>query len=258
MSNPLAVVTGAASGIGLALTHELVARSIDVIAIDKDPFPHEGMTNVTQVRLDVSDRTAMQVLADELRPQRLRYVFANAGIGAPGSLHGASSVDWQRVFSINTLSPLHTLQIFWPYLASARGKAVVTVSAAAVITHPGAALYRASKAALLSILESLYYETKDSGVSVHALCPGLVQSGIVANALKENPTAATDGFTQYLLQAMAAAEPAGHFAARVLDELEGNAPFYWLTHADMRAAVEARHHALLHGQHPPFLMEASQ
>lgn len=251
MPNPLAVVTGAASGIGLALTLDLVGRSYDVIAIDKDPFPYDGMPNVMTARIDVTDQAAMHGFIDEIQPRRLDYLFANAGIGAPGSVMEATLQDWDRAFSVNTLGPLNTLRCWWPYLTEARGKAVVTVTAAALMTHQGAALYRASKVALLSILESFYYETRESGVSLHALCPGVVQTNIVVNTLKDKPGLEPDVFTKYLLDTMDASEPADRFAKRVLDELEGSPPFYWVTHPETFAAIRIRHRAVVNGSCPP-------
>lgn len=251
MTTPLAVVTGAASGIGLALTLELVARSVEVIAIDQNPMPFQTRPNITAIELDVSDADAMQQLADTFSHRPLNYLFSNAGIGASGSVFGASGQDWQRVWNVNTMGALHCLRSWWPHLVSASGKAVVTVSAAALLTYPGAALYRASKAALLSMLESLYYETRDSGVTLHALCPGLVQTNILNNALPDGVRAPADPLTAYLLEAMRHAESAPSFARRVLDGLRDSPPFYWFTHPDTVEAMDTRHHAVTMEGHPP-------
>ncbi len=249
MTKSLAVVTGAASGIGLALTHELIARAVDVIAIDKDAMPFEGIPNITAVRLDVSDTASMQRLSDIYAGRRLDYLFANAGMGAPGSVFGAGRQDWQRAWDVNTMGALNTLQSWWPQLKLARGTAAVTVSAAALLAYPGAALYRASKAALLSLLESLFYETRESGVKLHALCPGMVQSQILDNARPAGTPMPTDAFTAYMIEAMRHAEPARDFARRVLDGLD-DAPFYWLTHQETLAAIDGRHHGVVVEGHP--------
>jgi len=248
MTTSLAVVTGAASGIGLALTHELVARSIDVIAIDKAEMPFHGIPHITAVQLDISDADAMQQLAADFASRPLDYLFANAGIAAPGSVFGATPDDWQRAWAVNTMGPLNTLRSWWPHLKQARGKAVVTVSVAALLSYPGAALYRATKAALLSMLESLYYETRESGVALHALCPGMVQSRIIENARPPGAPPPTDPFSLYLIEAMRNAEPAQAFARRVLDGLENGAPFYWLTHDKSLPAIAARHRGIIDGR----------
>ncbi|HJV50189.1 MAG TPA: SDR family oxidoreductase [Noviherbaspirillum sp.] len=254
MTRPLAVVTGAASGIGLALSTELSKRDVDVIAIDKDPCPFASMPGITTAQFDIRDTSAMQALAETYAGRPLDYLFANAGIAAPGSVFGASDDDWQRAWAVNTMGPLNTLRCWWPHLKAAGGTAVVTASAAALLTYPGAPLYRASKAALLSMLESLYYETQGSGVSLHVLCPGMVRSNIIVNAKKESAAVQSDRLTSMLEQAMRAAEPAEDFARRVLDGLDA-APFYWLTHDKTVGAMEKRHHALVIEGRPPVTFE---
>lgn len=259
MTNPLAVVTGAASGIGLALARELATRSIDVIAIDNNPLPFDSGSAITSAQIDIRNEGAMQALADAYRGRPLHYLFANAGIAAPGSVLGATREEWQRAWDINTMGPLTTLRCWWPHLQQAKGTAVVTASAASLLSYPGAPLYRASKAALLSMMEGLYYEAQDSGISLHVLCPGMVQSNIVASAIQEKGGAASDPLSQYLLEAMRTAEPAENFARRVLDGVmhgmsdgvDGKPPFYWLTHAGTTAAIEQRHRAAIIEGRPP-------
>ncbi|MES2068736.1 MAG: SDR family NAD(P)-dependent oxidoreductase [Pseudomonadota bacterium] len=254
---PLAVVTGAGSGIGYALAQTLVSRHFEVIAIDRDISALAGLPGLQAVELDVSDAAGMQQLADSLAHRPLNYLFANAGIGAPGTVLGAPLAAWQQAWDVNVMGALLSLRCWWPQLVAGQGKAVATVSTAALQSYPGAALYRATKAALLSALESLYYEGKGSGVAVHALCPGIVQSNIAANAHKSFPGAAAlvsapaDPFSAWLAQAMRTAESAAHFAERVLERLEdplSPPPFYWFTHPEGMPWIEGRHRAILGGQ----------
>jgi 2-keto-3-deoxy-L-fuconate dehydrogenase len=250
-SSRLAVVTGAGSGIGLALTRALLARQIQVIAIDCNPPALEDAPGLQVVTLDVSDAAAMQRLADAVAHRPLHYLFANAGIGAPGSVLGAPLTAWQRAWDVNVMGALVSLRCWWPHLVAGQGQAVATVSAAALQSYPGAALYRATKAALLAVLEGLYYEGRNSGVSVHALCPGLVQSQIAAPARSSaagDAAPAPDPFTAWVAQALLSAEPAAHFAERVLDGLAGKPPFYWFTHPETLPSIEGRHQAILGGQ----------
>jgi short-subunit dehydrogenase len=132
---------------------------------------------------------------------------------------------------------------------------VVTVSAAALQSYPGAGPYRATKAALLSALEGLYYQAHGSGVSLHALCPGLVRTDITAVHRYTEATRATSAqpnpFEAFLRTAMRDAEPADAFAERVLDGLDTGAPFYWFTHPETMAWTEGRHGAMV-GAGTPF------
>lgn len=254
---PLAVVTGAASGIGAALTAALVERGLDVVAIDRladgiDP-------GAQRFAADVRDESAMAAVAKRFAGRAATYVFANAGIGGiGGDAPDLPDAAWQWAWEVNVLGALRTLRLWWPHLCAGRGKAVATLSAAALQSFPGAGPYRASKAALLAALEGLHYRAQGSGVTVHAMCPGIVRTSITEvgrydEAAHLDPRAALAGnpFAAHLAAAMKQAEPAPHFAARVLHELDAGAPFYWLTHADTRAWVQARHRLIEDGG-PPF------
>jgi NAD(P)-dependent dehydrogenase (short-subunit alcohol dehydrogenase family) len=174
---PLAVVTGAASGIGRALTEALLARGADVVAIDRDASAIDPRAR--RHALDVRDADAMVRLAERYAGRAASHVFANAGIGGvPGDLLQLPDEAWQWAWEVNCLGALRTLRLWWPHLCAGRGKAVATLSPAALTSFLGAGPYRASKAALLAALEGLHYKAKGSGVSVHALCPGIVRSGI--------------------------------------------------------------------------------
>ena len=254
----LAVVTGAASGIGAALTTALLARGLDVVAIDLDASAIDPRAD--RVSLDVRDADAMAALADRCAGRPARYVFANAGIGgAPGDALQLADAAWQWAWDVNVLGALRTLRLWWPHLRAAQGRAVATLSSAALTSFPGAGPYRASKAALLAALEGLHYQAQGSGVGVHALCPGLVRSDIgdldrypEAEALRPPPGTPPNPFAAFVAEAMRTAEPASAFAERVLHELDaGTAPFYWLTHPATRGWIEARHRTIESGL-PPF------
>jgi len=253
---PLAVVTGAASGIGHALVRALLDRDLDVVAIDLatdaiDPRAHRWA-------VDVRDAGAMAALAARFEGRPASHVFANAGVGGQaGDAPGLPDDAWRWAWEVNMLGALRTLQLWWPHLRAGRGKAVATLSAAALQSFPGAGPYRASKAALLAALEGLHYGARGSGVSVHALCPGLVRTRIAdvdryAEALDGRPGGSlpANPFAAHLARAMQGAETAEAFAVRVLETLDRGAPFYWLTHDDTRAWTHARHRAIEGGGEP--------
>ncbi len=255
-SAPLAVVTGAASGIGRSLTRALLARGHDVVAIDRhsnrvDPRAH-GCS------LDVRDAAGMAELAHSFAGRPVSHVFANAGIGGvTGDGLGLADEAWRWAWEVNFLSALRTLRLWWPHLCAGKGKAVATLSSAALTSFPGAGPYRASKAALLSAMEGLFYQAKGTGVSVHALCPGMVQSEIgdvdrypEGRALRPAEGVTPNPFAAHVAEAMRTAEPASVFAERVLQGLDAGAPFYWLTHRETSAWIEARHRAIEHGGTP--------
>lgn len=251
MSENTAVVTGAASGIGLALTRSLLARGFRVLAIDRDPRSLMTLEGALEVaRVDVRDSVALEELARRDRAP-LRYLFANAGVGVPGSVLGSPLDRWDWAFDVNVLGVVRTVRAFWPQLLAQKGTVVATVSAAALQSYPGATLYRATKAALLSVMESLHYESRGTGVRLHALLPGMVRSNIAevdrydefrADA---SDTAGSDPFAAIVREAMKTAEDPDEFARRVLDELAASPPFYWLTHDETRDFIVGRNRAIL-------------
>ena len=256
-SSPLAVVTGAASGIGQALTDALLARGHDVIAIDRDTANIDPRAQ--RFALDVRDADGMAGLAERFSGRPASHVFANAGSGgAPGDLLQLADDAWQWAWDVNFLGAVRTLRLWWPHLCAGRGKAVATLSPAALTSFPGAGPYRASKAALLAALEGLHYQAKGSGVGVHALCPGMVRSEIVnfdrypeAAALRPPPGTPPNPFAAHVAEAMRSAEPAPAFAERVLQGLDEGAPFYWLTHPGTRTWIAGRHRTIEQSL-PPF------
>jgi NAD(P)-dependent dehydrogenase (short-subunit alcohol dehydrogenase family) len=185
-------------------------------------------------------------------------VFANAGIGGVmGDVLGLSDDAWQWAFDVNVLGAIRTLRLWWPHLCEGQGKAVATLSAAALQSFPGAGPYRATKAALLAALEGLHYQSKGSGVSVHALCPGMVRTDIdkldrypEAGALMP-PGTPPHPFAEHVAQAMRHAQSAPAFAERVLQGLDAGAPFYWQTHPETAGWMRARHRAIEQAL-PPF------
>jgi NAD(P)-dependent dehydrogenase (short-subunit alcohol dehydrogenase family) len=254
---PFALVTGAASGIGLALADALLARGIEVVAIDRDTSAIDARAQRFDV--DVRDADAMARVAQQFAGRPASHVFANAGIGGvTGDVLGLADDAWQWAFDVNVLGAIRTLRLWWPQLRAGRGKAVATVSSAALQSFPGAGPYRATKAALLAALEGLHYESRGSGVSVHALCPGLVRTGIAdlgrypeAGALMPPPGTPPSAFAVHVAQAMRHAESAPAFAERVLQGLDAGAPFYWQTHPETAGWMRARHHAIEQAL-PPF------
>ena len=252
LPSPFSVVTGAGSGIGLALTRALLDRGHDVVAIDLDISAVDPRAR--RHAMDVRDGAAMASLAAALRGRPARHVFANAGIGSGGDALDATDATWEWAFDVNVTAALRTLRLWWPHLREGRGRAVGTVSSAALQSYPGAGPYRASKAALLAALEGLHYQSAGSGVTVHALCPGLVRTQVTE--VQRYPEAALlapagrNPFSEYIRQAMPHAEAPEHFAARALDELEAGAPFYWFTHPETRDWILARHRAIEAGGAP--------
>jgi short-subunit dehydrogenase len=181
--NPLAVVTGASSGIGLELAQQLAVNGFDIMACAEDDeltiaadALRANNVAVEAVRADLARPAGVEQLVGRVtatgRP--VEALVVNAGVGVSGPFVGDSSLDEQlNVVDLNVRSSVHLAKRLLPGMAAhGRGRVLFTSSIAAVTPGPFQTVYNASKAFLLSFSEALREELKDSGVTVTALMPG--------------------------------------------------------------------------------------
>jgi NAD(P)-dependent dehydrogenase (short-subunit alcohol dehydrogenase family) len=186
-----AVVTGAGSGIGRALALRLARRGGRIACVDIDVETaaatadevREAGGTATTIACDVRDLAAVESMADEaeraLGPVDL--VVNNAGVGAGGRAIGEESIDvWRRTIYINLWGVVHGCHVFAPRLrALGRGGVINLASAAGFAAAAGMGPYNASKAAVMSISETLAAELAGTGITVTVVCPTFVKTAIV-------------------------------------------------------------------------------
>lgn len=190
--NASAIVTGAGSGIGAAFARELAARGGRVVCSDINPDAAartvEAITaqggSAVAVRCDVSRIDDVRELAEQSQawfggPPTL--VVNNAGVVVGGMQIGEAPLDdWSWAMSINVWGPIHGCHVFAPILRAAGYGGIINVaSAAAFGASPNLAIYSVTKAAVLSLSETLAAELNGTGVKVTALCPTFVKTNIV-------------------------------------------------------------------------------
>ena len=183
------VVTGGASGIGLAMAERFAAAGMRVVLgdIDEDALlaavEHLGgdSDRVHGVRCDVRSVDDVRRLHDEAleRFGGIEIVCLNAGVAAAGLLAETDLDVWDWTLDVNLKGVVHGLHVFAPTLtAQGHGHVVITASAAGLSATPTMGPYGTSKAAVVGLASAARHELAESGVGVSALCPGLIDTRI--------------------------------------------------------------------------------
>lgn len=179
-----ALVTGGASGIGLATARLLAARGARVAVLDLAPDGLPGqLTGFTaDVSDDASTRAAVDAAAEALGG--LDILVNNAGIGAAGTVEDNPDDQWHRVLDVNVLGMVRTTRAALPHLRRSAGPAIVnTCSIAATAGLPQRALYSASKGAVLSLTLAMAADHVREGIRVNCVNPGTADTPWVARLL---------------------------------------------------------------------------
>ncbi|MFE7549301.1 SDR family NAD(P)-dependent oxidoreductase [Streptomyces gardneri] len=184
LSGLTALVTGGASGIGLATAQLLSEQGADVAVLDLDPsgarLPLRGFT--ADVADDASVRAAVEQAAEELGG--IDILVNNAGIGAAGTVEDNPDEQWHRVLDINVLGIVRTTRAALPHLRRSTSASVVnTCSIAATAGLPQRALYSASKGAVLSLTLAMAADHIREGIRVNCVNPGTVDTPWVGRLL---------------------------------------------------------------------------
>jgi NAD(P)-dependent dehydrogenase (short-subunit alcohol dehydrogenase family) len=178
-----AIVTGGASGIGLATAGLLAARGCQVACLDLAPdVPKPLIGILADVTDDHSVRAAVLAAADALGG--IDIVVNNAGIGAQGTVEDNDDAEWARVFDVNVQGMVRTSRAALPYLRRSAHAAIVNVSSiAATAGLPQRALYSATKGAVLSMTLAMAADHLSEGVRVNCVNPGTADTPWIARLL---------------------------------------------------------------------------
>ncbi|ALG14578.1 SDR family oxidoreductase [Kibdelosporangium phytohabitans] len=183
----LVLITGAGSGIGRETALAFARQGADVLVTDIDlPSANETAAMIgpaaTAYQLDVTDESAMRLLAEKIETEHgvPDVVVNNAGIAMAGPFLEMSAKQLQKIVDVNLLGVAYGCQVFGAMMVeSGLGGHIVNVASAAAYT-PSRSLpaYAATKAAVLSLSESLRADFASSGIGVSAICPGIVDTPI--------------------------------------------------------------------------------
>ncbi|WP_171103451.1 SDR family oxidoreductase [Ruegeria sp. HKCCD7255] len=202
-SDSVAVITGGASGIGLAAAVKFAQMGMRIAIVDQDTeklvtaantVSAAGAADVMTSETDVSDRAQLEALE---RMVADRYggtdiLMNNAGVGGKSSTIGDPTA-WEKMLGVNLWGPIHGTQVFAPNMIARNrpGAIINTGSKQGITTPPGNPAYNVSKAALKAFTEALSHELRNSPghqITAHLLVPGFVYTGMIS--LPEKPASA--------------------------------------------------------------------
>src|SRR5437868_8827850 len=266
----VAVVTGAASGIGNGVATRLAEEGMKVVLADVEEGPladaekklADAGATVLGVPTDVTKGDQVDALAAKTFETfgTAHVVHNNAGVGTGGPMWTLTEADWQWVLGVNLWGVIHGVRAFVPRLVEqGEGHVVNTASIAGLTSAPMMGPYNVSKHGVVTLSETLANELALHGspVKVSVLCPGWVQTRIheadrnrppeLQQDNPDNPMAEMG--RQMLTSLISSGMPPSEVAGRVLDAIRDER-FYIITHPDMLPMVRHRMEDILEGRTP--------
>lgn len=179
------LVTGAASGLGLALVKALAAQGNRVLATDVGSDCPDGLPpSVDYLPLDVRSDDAWRAAREHVEASwgGLDLLVNNAGVAAAGRIDVATLSEWQWIIDINLLGVVRGCRTFTPlFKAQGSGHIVNTASLAGLVHAPGMSAYNTVKAGVVALSETLTHELAPHGVAVSAVCPSFFRTNLTSS-----------------------------------------------------------------------------
>jgi NAD(P)-dependent dehydrogenase (short-subunit alcohol dehydrogenase family) len=275
----VAVVTGAASGIGRAMAERFAAEGMRVVLADVDAHALSEAADalkaagaaVLAVPTDVADGASVEALATRTLETfgAVHVVCNNAGVGSPGGpIWERTVADWQWVLGVNLWGVIHGIRVFVPILLRAgEGHVVNTASMAGLLSSPFLGIYNATKHAVVAMSETLHAELALAGsaVKVSVLCPGFVRTRIADSSRTRPASLANSGpgdnppssqVETFIRQALESGLPPAEVAERVLQAIRDE-QLYILTHPDYKPLLQRHLEEVIEERNPAPADQAS-
>jgi NAD(P)-dependent dehydrogenase (short-subunit alcohol dehydrogenase family) len=174
LAGKVAIVTGAASGIGKATVELFRSEGATVVGAD--------VGDGADVRSDAGSEQAVRDLVNQVAHDHggLDIFFANAGIsGGFATIAEQTEADWAEILRVNLIGPFLAIKYAGPVIAKRHGGSIIcTASVAGLRSGAGGAAYSASKAGVINLVQNAAQQLSGSGVRVNAICPGLIDTGM--------------------------------------------------------------------------------
>ncbi len=251
----VAVITGGAGGIGVAMARAFAARGARLVLADLDAAALEAAAadlraagaDVLAVPTDVTQLDSVHALAAATTRHfgAVHIVCNNAGVAIFGPMRAATHKDWEYTMGVNFWGVVHGVEAFMPLLIDqgAGGHILNTASMSGLVGMQWLGIYCASKFAVVGLSESLHRELKPLGIGVSVLCPMIVATGINENSVRMRPTALRNEDDALVLppaeEIKGGTIPAEEVARRVVRGIERR-DLYILTHPEQREFLRRR------------------
>lgn len=270
----VAVINGAANGIGRALADRCAKEGMKLVLadIEKDALTRAEMeledvgATVMAVQTDVSKHTEVEGLAQKALDKfgAVHLLFNNAGVVVGGAIWEQSLEDWNWILGVNLWGVIHGIRTFVPIMLNQDTEChiVNTASFAGLRSAPGVGSYKVTKHGVVSMSETLYHELReiDSKVKVSVLCPGGTDTTIMTGSrnrpeeLKNNQPKDSLGpwhqaQWERLESALGSGMPPREVADIVFNAIQ-NEKFYIITHPHMLETVRMRMNEILDQRNP--------
>jgi NAD(P)-dependent dehydrogenase (short-subunit alcohol dehydrogenase family) len=178
-----ALVTGGASGIGLAIARAFTSAGATVVVLDRAGSGPDGFG---YVRADITDDASVRAAVDAAVAQLggLDVLVNNAGIGAQGPVETSTDAEWHAVLDVNVVGTARVSRAAWPHLRASSAAAIVnTSSIVATAGLPQRAVYSASKGAVSALTRAMAADGMAAGIRVNAVNPGTADTPWVQRLL---------------------------------------------------------------------------
>ena len=265
LEGKVAVVTGAASGIGRALVDRLGADGMRVVLADIEEEALDAAAadaaaagiEAVAVPTDVSSASSVEELAERAVQQfgSVHVVCNNAGVAPTGPVLESTPADWAWVVGVNLMGVVHGVLAFGPALVSqGEGHIVNTASGAGLMPTPSLGPYCATKHAVVGLSETLYHELAGTGVGVSVVCPGFVKTKIFhSERNRPEDLGGEMDYTDERRAMQAVVDDAGTEPSLVADravEAIGSGELFVLPHPELVPVVRQRIESIT-GSHDP-------
>ena len=273
LKDKVAVITGGASGLGLAMARRFAREGMKLALAD---IEEEALRRVEQefrkasipvlaIRTDVSRGHDVERLAEKTLATfgAVHVVCNNAGVAPGGAVWESTVADWEWVLGVNVWGVIHGVRVFVPIMLrqDTPCHVVNTASVAGLLSMPGMGIYCVSKHAVVTLSECLHHDLAERGskIGVSVLCPAYVPTGIIDSernrpALLRNPPRARTPEDLEREEQMRHAVQSGRISAEMVAEMVLDAirqeRFYIFTHPRIKPAIQARLEDVLNERNP--------